>query len=468
MKRNTPYKILSGFIIAAGFIIFFSLNGSAKVRVPPKNIVFIVIDALRPDHLRCYGYERHTSPNMDILAQQGVRFTQAISAAGWTGESVPSLLTGVYPPTHHIRSWRNARNPSIQTLPDILTTRGYHCVFWSNHGSMEFVDIQSGFQEVHLENTYEGDKPSVSDQQLTQEIISSLEKRNKGSPFFLYIHYSGAHVPYRMPPEYKHLFSQATGDPHPERVPLCPESDDQYKGQGCIPRVVAENGITDPAYYVSQYDGAIAYADTQIGSLMRSLSRLGLDDNTIVILLSDHGEMLGEHGIYFNHAGGYDGGYEENIRVPLIMRGMTEFARGEVLSEQVSTVDIVPTLLEVIGCEKPPSLQGNSLLTLHERPASYSGKHVYSFFGTGDWVVIRTKDWKAVHYYPSDSWKLFHLESDPRENNNMARARPDVLDALREELDNFQKRINGASSPATPQPLSEQERGRLKSLGYAQ
>lgn len=444
------------------------LQNRGQVHSGPINIMLIVIDALRPDHLGCYGYERKTSPNIDTLAKQGMRFSEAISASGWTGESVPSILTGVYPPTHQIRSWDSLRNPSIQTVTQILNSRGYHCVFWSNHGSMELLDIKDGFRELYLKNKYEGDKPFTTDYQLTEEIISFLERQDKNKPFFLYVHYSGAHVPYRPPPPYKFMYLYDIQSTKSKRIPICTDTDKKYKGEGCIPAVVAENNITDPHYYISQYDGVISYLDSQIGLLMNSLARFGFDKNTMIILLSDHGEMLGEHGIYFNHAGGYEGGYEENIKVPLIIKDIGQFARGKVIAEQVSLIDIAPTILEAIRLEKPSYMHGESLLAFNKPFKTYSKKYAFCFFGEGDWVVIRIREWKLIHNYLFKSWKLYNLKNDPQENHNLIKDRPDMFEHLKQELDNFERQITPLTLPKESHPLSQQDKERLRNLGYAQ
>lgn len=142
MIKKKKYTFIFTILVIAVIGILILSQQRDRNNSKPINIILIVIGALRADHLGCYGYKRNTSPNIDRLAKEGVRFTQAITAGGWTVDSVPSILTGTYPLTHQISNYHDLRNPSIRTLAWELTIRGYQCVLWSNHDPIKLLDIK--------------------------------------------------------------------------------------------------------------------------------------------------------------------------------------------------------------------------------------------------------------------------------------------------------------------------------------
>ncbi|MDO8602293.1 MAG: sulfatase [Candidatus Omnitrophota bacterium] len=448
--------------------IFVFLQGNYNAHHRPPNIMIIIIDALRPDHLGCYGYERDTSPNIDSLAKQGVRFSEAVSAAGWTAESVPSMLTGAYPIVHQIRTWNGIKNPLVETLAQKLKLKGYICMFWTNHGSMLAIDIKAGFQEVHIEGGPEKDMTSDA-YELTHKIIARLAVVKKEAPFFLYIHYHGTHIPYSLPQYYRRMYLQDKYRKKPEYAPIATYSpgDEKGEGEGYIPSIMVENNITDVNYYIAQYDGAISYYDAQIGLLMHSLKNLGMDKNTLIILAADHGEMLGEHNVYFSHTS-YDGGYEENMRVPLIIKFSKLLPRGKVVSRQVSLIDIAPTIFDIIGLHKPEYMSGESLTAFFSLFKAYSKKYQLCFFRTGEWVALRGKQWKLIHSYRSNSWKLYNLKADPKESHNLVNSNPADFKRLKNVLENLINKITPLSAAKIGPELTEEQKARLMSLGYAQ
>lgn len=234
----------------------------------------------------------------------------------------------------------------------------------------------------------------------------------------------------------------------------------RYDGLKHIPYVAAENGITDPNYYIAQYDGAISYVDTQIGRLIKSLKESGLDKSTAVILTADHGEMLGEHQMYFNHVDGY----EESIRVPLIIVFPKLFPKNKVLYKQVSLIDIAPTILEIAALDKPSYMEGKSLLHLFNPFRNYHSEYVLSFFRGKK--SLRSEDWKL--YIAGDSKNLYNLKNDPREEHNLIETEPQKLRELDEKLENWEKRLTALTPPKKNPSFNEEDKARLRSLGYLQ
>jgi arylsulfatase A-like enzyme len=480
---NILDKIVSGrkiFIFSFIFLLFIVAVWQFKsnpVNLPKKlNVIIITVDALRVDHLSCYGYPRKTTPNIDKLASQGVKFTQAITAGAWTVESVPAILTGTYALTHQIRQWDDLRNSSVKTLAQELTEKSYRCVLWSNHPTMKILDISDGFERIYGKNSFNKDNlPALTDYTLTSQIIDRLGKQYRRHPFFFYIHYFGCHAPYRPPAPYKYLYLHDKFRKKAEFVPISTDSSSlgQYNGKSKIPYMMSEDKITDPNYYIAQYDGALSYTDAQIGRLMESLKTLGLDKNTLVILTADHGETLGEHDEYFNHGGGH----EESIRVPLIIRSPGSIHKGKTINRQVSLVDIAPTVLGALKLNKPAYIQGESLLAFFKPFGNYKTKYVFSTFNISflgesfrNKFTLRTENYKLI--YNEDTfacfWELYNIKQDPREHNNLIAARPDKFLQLKQILDDWEEHATSLGSAKKGPPLTEEDKKRLRSMGYLQ
>lgn len=453
-------------LIFFGLLLLFCFSKSNFINHRKKlNIILITIDALRPDHLGCYGYQRNTSPNIDRLSKEGVRFTTAISAGGWTVESVPALLTGTYSPTHQIRSWINLRNPQIKTFAQELAIRGYQCILWSNFAaSLRPLDIKDGFQRAYMLNKDKHNKPACSEYILTSQIINRLKKQFRDSTFFFYVHYHGCHVPYNLPVSYEHMYLHDKFNNKPKFITISNSANgvEKYDGYGKIPYIIAKNNITDLYYYISQYDVAISYTDTQIGRLMESLKELGLDKNTLIILTADHGEAIGEHNTYFS----LDGVYEEIIRVPLIIRFPKLFPKGKIITEQVSLIDIAPTIFDILGLSKPHYLQGKSLFTFIKPFRIHQGRYIFS--SCRECLTLRTESWKLIKDDIADSYELYNLKHDPQELRNLVTERHNKLKQLKQELENLKKCATSLVLPRKGPELSDENKERLRSLGYVQ
>lgn len=465
MLQNKKYVFISIVISILVISLFSILLYKNKKNYKPINIILIIVDALRPDHLSCYGYKKNTSPNIDRLANEGVKFTQAISAGGWTVESVPSILTGTYSLAHQIRSLDDLRNPKIKTLGQELVMKGYQCVLWSNLSTLSHLDIKDGFQKIYVSTNYKNNMPVLTNYALTSRIVNRLKIQYKNCPFFFYIHYEGCHVPYRPPVPYKYMYLYDKDRKESINIPISKLNygDGKYDGRGKIPYVAVENNIADPDYYISQYDGAISYTDAQVGRLMDGLKELGLDENTLVILTADHGEMLGEHDVFFSHYGSY----EENIRVPLIIRfpETSQFPRGRVISRQVSLIDIAPTILELLGLNKPFYIQGESLLAFIKPFRTYHKKYIFSC--DKGCFALRTENWKLISNNPQDL-ELYNLKEDPLEQYNLVTERSDKFKQLKQKLYNFMKRNPALLEARKGHSLTEEDKKLFRSLGYIQ
>ncbi|MFC1666567.1 sulfatase [Candidatus Omnitrophota bacterium] len=452
-KYYIPRKplIILAVAILTGFILAFVYYKSTSVR---PHIIIVVIDALRPDHLGCYGYKRNTSPHIDELTEQSTVFTQAITAGGWTAESVPSILTGTYSFIHGINDWDSRLNSDITTLPQFLKSKGYKSALFTNHSCFSMLDVKDGFDTVEI--------IEQNDHQLTIEAIDWLE-RNRAKQFFVYLHYKGPHVPYKLPSSYKNKYLQDRFRDKKE-VPVSKDSSyeyEKYEGEGKIPYIVAENGISNVSYYIAQYDGAISYTDTQIGYLMDNLRKLNLLENTFIVLTSDHGEMLGEHDYYFCHWTSY----EEILKVPLIIRFPRLFPKGKNISQQVSLTDIAPTVLDILDIKAPSYIQGKTLINLFRKKEASFHPYVYTSSGH-ETVSIRGEQCKLIRNNIESDYELYNLIEDPQEQHNLISEKQNKFREFKKILLEVYRKESFSSEDQKTGFLTDEQKDDLKSLGY--
>lgn len=441
------------------------------------NVILIVVDALRSDHLGINNYERNTSPNIDKLAKEGIFFSNAIPSSPSTGPSIPSILTGLYPHSHGIRFlFTNKLNSNITTLQEILQSHGYKTI--GNDIEINGMGIEKGFDEFNLlrwriTNKIKRNIKKILDQgykvnpaeTLTDFAIKYIDKL-KDKKFFLYIHYVGLHWPYTPPKPYDEMF------------------DPDYKGEhtfnevdGKIRRgdLIYNNPLSkeENEHAVAHYDGAIRFVDSEIGKLLEHIDKVNLADDTLIVLCGDHGECFGEHKLYFNH-GEYL--YEEGLRVPLIIRN-SKLPKMKI-EEQVQLTDIMPTVLEILNISLIENIDGFSLMplikegkkirkyTFAEGIGSHFNQKKRSYIQgiKGKWRMVRTNEWKLI-YIPhpgKDIYELYNLKNDPGETKNLIGEEQEVAKLLREELFKWMKE----SKEEEDIDLTEKSKRLLRKLGY--
>lgn len=415
------------FLIPGGVVLQLKAEDSLS-----PNILLITVDSLRPDHLGCYGYPKNTSPNIDQLAKEGVIFTQAIAQASWTWPSIHSLITSTYPFTHKVYFYDKSLPNAALTLPYILGNKSYRTGFISGHGGLS--SFNRGFGEF--------EDISAKGEEITQEAMRWI-KSGRNKKFFLWIHYM---------------------DTHENSIGVSKEKDS-------IKKITVEMLRS----YISRYDSAISYIDSQVGILFEELNKLGLYENTVIIFTADHGEEMGENGLHFNHGGFL---WDSVIRVPLIISFPKNLPKSRVISQQVQHVDLFPTVCDILKIKKLGSFEGNSLLPLIKRvklnsPYAFS-EHIQTdgdFLSTDKWLLtqisLRTVNWKLMLNLKNDSLKyeLYNLKNDPQESNNVIEFEKERFKFLKAKLEEW---INRPKPKITPliKPPDEQTKERLKSLGY--
>jgi arylsulfatase A-like enzyme len=449
----------------------------------PPNVLLVVVDTLRADHLTSWDYARDTAPNLHAFAGSALRFTHAQTPRAKTSPAVASLMTGLYPHDHGVRDLTTPLRPDIPLLAEAFRDAGYTtCGIVGNYVLqdarsglargfdtwVEDLPDASGVPPDHVpQRTARGltdgalvalglspsdDAPPESAPRSALETAGPREPIAEGNrPWFLYLHYMDPHGSYAPPSEHDVFAPDATdppalvgasmpqdgNPPHPLRV-----ADYNIPDDCRLP-----DGTVDAACVLARYDGEIRYADAEIGRLLEALAAAGRLENTLVVITADHGESLGEHNEWFEH--GYSA-YEDTCRVPLLIDG-PGIADGTT-SADVSLVDLAPTLAELAGLPDfraagpvpdTVGVQGESLAALvRDPPARPKPRAVFcekieraDLDGTVQQKAVRLGDWKAIRRYghvTTDdgrelkllSEELYDLAQDPGETRNLADSPP--------------------------------------------
>ncbi|TAM41265.1 DUF4976 domain-containing protein [bacterium] len=464
--NNKFWRRKSVFIISS-IIIFiiacFNIISAVHPRsISKPNVILITIDALRPDHLGCYGYKRATSPNIDSLAKEGVIFMQSISQASVTCVSLPSLFTSVYPTRLGIVDQAEDIKKEFRSpcFTEVLKGKNYRtAVFLPDRATImvpEWTKKGADLRLIYRNSDGKSDYPL-----LTRQVTNWIAKDLKRS-FFLWIHYRGVHTPYRPPAPYNSLFVHDKFYDGRKKAPLV----DNPGGWGGIMPKVNLNNIRETDYYISHYDGALKYVDYWVGELVSFLKQRGIYEDTIVIISADHGEAFGEHNLYFEHGNTL---YDELLRVPLIIKFAKGEFRGKRLLMQVRSIDIMPTIMEYLQFESPRGTDGESLLALIENKET-SGKTIFSFSKTGLINAVRSADWKLISYDDKPAqYELYNLKEDPGELHNVYAKNAGIAKRLTYELGKHKSEFSRASLKRGEDNSEMMEVRRiLHSLGYLQ
>lgn len=404
------------------------------------NILLITIDALRADHLGCYGCEHPTSPNIDKLAKEGALLERIFCPGIPTHPSYTTLYTGQHPITHGIvaHGGRAQLDPDAPFLPEILLTEGYTtCAvdnlqrsrIWFGRGYEYYID-PSVRHALDL---------AVTCEEINARTIPWL-RAHANERFFLFLHYWDPHYPLAAPSRYRDLFYQGNPtDPNNHSL-------DAWR-QHPLGAVALETWlrtdnerITDAKYIVALYDQEIRYLDEQIGNLLATLDELKLAEHTLVMIVADHGESMTEHGIFFDHHGLYDC----TIRVPLIVRWPRRILENLRLPNMLQVSDIAPTLLEAVGLPIPDQMEGRSfweLLTGKQQVGGYERVISAECSWQAKWS-LRNDHYKFIlarepDYYGTPLRELYDLKADPREERNIVEGKPEIARELEAELEGW-------------------------------
>ena len=411
----------------------------------PPNLLLLTVDTLRADHLSAWGYPRATSPNLDRLAAEGVRFELAQTQWPKTGPSFASMLSSTYPKDNEIVRQVGIPVPcNFTLLAEALQAAGYatHAVVANGAVGSEFGFDQGfdSFVESWKHEAPAGELDPNGAENVTRLASEAAERLSPDRPWFLWVHYLDPHFPYRPPPPARDRFQGDAWFDGRQRVPI---SRRRRQELAAIGRGQVLDGEDRVAFYVARYDAEISYVDEQIGVLLDRLGSRGLLARTLTAFTSDHGESLGEHGYYFNH-GRF--GFQTCLHVPFVLHWPGRLAPA-LDREPVELLDLAPTLLEAAGVDLPDGrwAQGESLWPRLRDPSRALAALSFSEAGTAtgrNWIkVVRDRRF-ALHYAPLDleqrwvggagqPWALFDLEADPGETRNLIDQRPEEVVRLK-------------------------------------
>jgi arylsulfatase A-like enzyme len=434
------------------------LNGCGKKRrgVKPSNVIMISIDTLRADHLGCYMYHRPTSPVLDEFASQGLLFENAATPCPWTLPAHASLLTGLYPSRHGARTRKNRLPDGVVTLAEVLRQHGFSTAGVVNsHWLSKKNGLHQGFDDFIYVEEYPG---MIRSPKVEYDGLNWLSEHS-GKPFLLFLHYYDIHSDYCSLPHYEKQFVRPyNGIADGSTTQLY---DFRY-GQ-------LSPNQTDIEHLIDLYDASIRQMDDGLGRLFRLIEQKGLFNNTLVIVTSDHGEEFMEHGGVL-HGRTY---FQEIMHVPLVMRG-PGLPQGQRVKEIVSLIDVIPTILALVGIAKPASLDGIDLYPLWQKSGVKPSLRL--LFGEADWNnlvdnetvddikrAVRQQRYKLHYDRVLKEVELYDIVVDPGEKTNVASRHVGIVDSLFGSLKNFMRiEKTGETVP----PLSPQEIEKLKSLGY--
>ena len=352
------------------------------------NVLVVVIDTLRADHLSLYGYDRGTSPHLDAIAKQGVVFDNDVSPSPWTLGSHASMLTGRYPHEHGV-DHEVALDHRYPTLPEILDAHGYRTGGFSanlyyfarrtglTRGFLHFEDYFYSAGDMFFRtlwgrilNKYAPDNPRFDElyarkraPQVNQELLSWVDQ-DPSKPFFAFINYFDVHEPYLPLPPYREMFY---GAPTKEAPPAIDQRI-KRKERPYLYRL-SRMSPQDFQHQIDAYDGGIYYVDEQIANLFAQLERRGLAQNTLVVITSDHGECLGDHGLLTH----WNALYRELVHVPLIYYWPGKIPAGVRINKTVSAASLPATVLELTGIKPDVTFSVASVAQLWRQPSADPG-----------------------------------------------------------------------------------------------
>lgn len=452
-KRRSERMVVPVIVLLVVLNVGLAIDKRLNAPDSPS-VLLIGIDTWRADHVGAYGYIRDTTPSIDRMAEQGARFRNAFSTTSWTLPSFHSILTGLYQGSHGVIDGQHRLAHRYNTFAEVLRERGYTTAgFISGTYLKRVFGFDQGFDvyeesvtSASLMETYS----DVTSPDLTEIVLPWIE-RNKARRFFLFIHYWDPHFDYIPPPPYDEMFD-----------PLY-QGDIDGTDFLTSDRVNPEMDRRDLEHIIALYDGEIRWTDWHIDRLFTKLEDLGLMSDMIVILVGDHGEEFFEHGL----KGHRSTLYNEVIHVPLILRG-PGVPPSTVFDSPVSTTDILPTVLAVLGLASPTPVDGESLIPIVSGKAGgRESSTVVSELGYGMTAIVKGQ-WKLIHDSALKTYELYDLGSDPRETENLLTKEASKATELEQDLLAW-LRITRSRKITAPRALRDEATIReLKSLGYIQ
>jgi arylsulfatase A-like enzyme len=509
-SAQPPVRTAVPILLLGTLAVFLSCKAprsKAEPAVAPlparSNILLITVDTLRADHLSAWGYVRPTSPAVDRLAAEGVRFDQAAVQWPKTTPSFASIFTATYAKDNGIV--RTAGQPiscRFLTFPEVLKKQGYATdavvanaavgsEFFFNQGFDQYIET---WKLPHGAGNADPNRAEA----VTNLAIGLLDKLQKsGKPYFLWVHYLDPHFPYEPPPAARDKFQNDSHFDPAEKIQVSPDKPKQQMfGIGSEHML---EGHTDLAFYIARYDAEIAYTDSQIGRLLDAMKQRGMLGKTLTAFTADHGESLGEHGYYFDH-GRFS--FQTCLHVPLVLH-YPGVLQPRVDKQPAELIDLAPTLLEAAGVALPHGvwMQGRTLTPrlrgqAKAKPAEQGDDsaaavldHPGLAYSEAGWEnknrwqkIVRDGRYKLIFAQTRPEQRfiggegvrftLYDLLNDPGETVNVADKFPKEAERLKKELWRWEKappfnvEVDVQGGTCGAREMDEETRKLLTSLGY--
>lgn len=475
IKRSVVPAAVSIVLLAVlgiwSHVSSFKLPEHKPLAADSPNIVLIVSDALRPDHLAAYGYARDTSPHLTRLAGEGTLFSKAYAHGNRTYYSMPSLFTSLYQADHGFLWEPGMIYPLPEeriTLAEMLQEAGYNTVgLITNVMIKSELQMTQGFDlvdEFNIEHfrlsvyrtlrflgIIEESNRTPDAGIVTDKAVQWLNKLHNG-PFFLFIHYMDTHHAYTPPTKYEEMFRSSASELDPTTIFALTkkvlDNPDEV--------VLSDEELTR---LIDLYDACVRYVDEEIGRIVEVVQSVHADRETIVIVTSDHGDEFMEHGlVYHNNLL-----TEELIRVPLIVWSSKKKFANHRVNSLVRHIDVLPTVADWVGIDPPNEVRGISLLPLIDGTEKEFNLELIAE-GAESTCLIHN-NWKILHVDSTDSYYLYDLSVDSLGLTDVSQKYPEHLSLmktkLREYLDVAEKSADEQQKPMSPEMIKQ-----LKALGY--
>ena len=435
---------------------------------PRPDIILVSIDSLRADHLGSYGYPRETSPFIDQLAADGVRFDNAVSTTSWTLPAHAALFSGLYDSTHGLTSDDQRLAQGVLTIAEVLRESGYHTAGFfggpflhptfgldqgfdvyrncmsTTSGPLSGQDVRQGLELDRVPSHADVTSPR------TLEEVTRWAESGAQRPFFLFLHLWDVHYDYIPPREYVDLFD--------------PDYDGDLTGEGFStnPAISPRMPSRDLEHLIALYDGEIRFTDDHLRLIFEVLGNRGLLDNALTVITADHGEEFFEHG----GKGHRRTLFEEMIRVPLIVHWPGRVRSDTVIENQVRLIDIMPTLAAAAGLEPGPAIQGRDLAPFLQGSSLPPARSLSELFVDGNSLrALRSENRKLLQRDETVPGWLYDLDADPGEMRPVVTE--EVAGPVQAEVAKaLELRARLGLDGSDPVELEDDLRERLEALGY--
>lgn len=460
---------------------------------PRPNVLIYMIDTLRADHSSLYGYKRDTTPFLKKLGAAGVVFDDCQAQATWTKPSIASLFTSLYSYTHGIFNDYDTIPKGASTLAEQLRSAGYvtsniTASPWAGRvtGLQRGFDYVMEFPVVQRHRTDAADRGT--DSAALDKVIFPWLDRHRDEPFFLYAHSTDPHAPYRPPAGFEEKFANPSETPEFNRDYANLRDKGQYGGGTVVSREGCKKSGIDPDTFikraVDRYDGEILHNDANLESLVTKLKQLGVLDNTLIIVVSDHGEEFWDHG-WTAHGHSL---YQELAHSVFLMWNPKLLGVPRHVADPVQLIDVMPTVLDLLSLKSPEVIEGQSLTPLirgsafHRRNPVMTSRFAHPNAKPNGLVpenrintfALIEANWKLIYREKGKEAGLSRVElydrrTDRTETKNVADSHPDDVERMMTELGKWleaQKQIRAVLGKGARSTLDQQTLDQLRSLGY--